>query len=225
MGGVDRRANLKALHRRAILDAASTYLDAHGAAGLRVDDIARHAGVSRRSVFNHFDSVDDLILTVVCEALASQIDAAYEHAVVRPADGGVEGAFDELAQVVQAIDLPGSMSGLYAVFGDPDVPADSRRDAMVAQTTSRVVDHLTSRTIARHPEVDNFDTELMVSAFISGVAVIVRHWVYRTDRTTADALVTWDRLLDDLALDVRTALVVRSRREATAVPGSGSVAM
>jgi TetR/AcrR family transcriptional regulator of autoinduction and epiphytic fitness len=65
---------LKARHRRAILDAATELIDRHRAARFSVDQLAERADVSRRTIFNHFTSIDEVVTTVCTETLGVVIE-------------------------------------------------------------------------------------------------------------------------------------------------------
>src|SRR5699024_10253535 len=76
--GADRREALRARYRRAILDAAADLMDQSEGAAFTVDTLAERADVSRRTVFNHFASVEDIVIEVFSEVLsgfADHIDA------------------------------------------------------------------------------------------------------------------------------------------------------
>src|SRR4029079_7497903 len=98
---------LKAPHRQAIVDAARRLIDAHQGPRFSVDELAAEADVSRRTVFNHFDSLDDVILAARTEildaALASFQDGAtgWVHG-----EGGVATVFEEIVQAGRSTDLP-----------------------------------------------------------------------------------------------------------------------
>ncbi|MGW6228038.1 helix-turn-helix domain-containing protein, partial [Cellulosimicrobium cellulans] len=62
----DRRAALRARHRRAIVDAAASLMEENGGARFTVDELAARADVARRTIFNHFASLDDVVVEV-CE--------------------------------------------------------------------------------------------------------------------------------------------------------------
>ena len=51
-------------HRERLLDAATEVFAARGYAGTRVDDIVEHAGISRRTLYEDFDSVDAILTEV-----------------------------------------------------------------------------------------------------------------------------------------------------------------
>jgi len=77
---VDRRSALKARHRQAIVDAARRLIDAHQGPRFSVDELAAEADVSRRTVFNHFDSLDDVILAACTEILDAVVASFREAA-------------------------------------------------------------------------------------------------------------------------------------------------
>ena len=66
---VDKRSARKAENRIAIMDAAEKLVLAGGLKALTADALAKESGVSRRTIFNHFSSVeaavvDEPVLTV-----------------------------------------------------------------------------------------------------------------------------------------------------------------
>jgi AcrR family transcriptional regulator len=72
-----RRSPVK---RRAIMDAARGVFLREGFAGASVDVIAAEAGVSKRTVYNHFDDKEHLFLAVVRTTLAS-VEAEFDAAL------------------------------------------------------------------------------------------------------------------------------------------------
>ena len=92
---VDRRSALKARHRQAIVDAARRLIDAHEGPRFSVHDLAAEADVSRRTVFNHFDSLDDVILAACTEILDAVVASFREAATASVHDeGGVATVFE-----------------------------------------------------------------------------------------------------------------------------------
>ena len=65
----DGRGGRRASTRRDILAAAEELVLENGLAGLRTKDLVRRSGVSERTVFNHFDSIEDTALTRIEEYL------------------------------------------------------------------------------------------------------------------------------------------------------------
>jgi AcrR family transcriptional regulator len=73
--GAGREAASKERRRARIVQAATELLDERGAEGFSVDEVAARAGVSRRTVFNHFGSIDHLVVAVGTEMLRGLIDS------------------------------------------------------------------------------------------------------------------------------------------------------
>jgi TetR/AcrR family transcriptional regulator, regulator of autoinduction and epiphytic fitness len=196
---------LKDRYRGAILEAATAMLAEQDGPRLHVDTLADRAGVSRRSVFNHFASLDDVVLTVACERVEQQIDEAYRRRTpARPDD--LLAAFDELTEVLRALDLPGTIASLHPVLGRPGTSPDPQQRQLTARTFDRVTDGLTSRLTVRYPALDLLSVELASTMLVHTIGVVARHWAVRTDRTSPAARAEWDRLLAHLLDQERAAL-------------------
>jgi len=61
---VDRRAERKAASHRALADAALRLARENGLDGFTIDDVARAAGTSRRTFFNHFTSKEEAVVEI-----------------------------------------------------------------------------------------------------------------------------------------------------------------
>ena len=72
MSPVDQHVPLREQRHRALVDAARALATETGADGFTVDRVATLAGVSRRTVFNHFAAVDEL-LVAVCEQILAEV--------------------------------------------------------------------------------------------------------------------------------------------------------
>ncbi|THD29151.1 MAG: TetR/AcrR family transcriptional regulator [Rothia mucilaginosa] len=59
----DKRSARKAENRIAIVEAAESLILEGGYGALNAEALAERAGVSRRTIFNHFASVDDVLIT------------------------------------------------------------------------------------------------------------------------------------------------------------------
>jgi len=203
-GTSDRRAALKARSRRAILDAADALLTERGGPGFGVDELAERADVSRRTVFNHFGSLDDVVLSICTQRLGEVIDEVHAAATATPVgDGSRSSMFDELAQTLRGADLPPAITYLAGALGPLAQGNDPRAQALAEEAFSRVADHLASELVRRYPRADMLDVQLLVSSLVHGVAVIAMHWVTTTDPAAPDARAAWDALVDRLIHSVR----------------------
>lgn len=202
---IDRRAAHKERHRRAILDAAAALITERGVPQLSVDELASRADVSRRTVFNYFPSLDDIVLTIASESLEQVIDQFFAHSADTPSAGGSrDDLFDELDQMLRIVDLPSTIASLYRVLGDPACAhEDPRRKQLIVQTFDRVAAHLAGEIARRRPGVDRVDIDLLVTALVHGIGVIATHWIATTDRIGPEAVAAWDHLTGRLLLSVR----------------------
>ena len=102
----DRRAALKKRHRTAIVDAADALIRERGSARFSVDELADRADVSRRTVFNHFSSLDDVVTTACARELAVVIDTFEAQVVATPLGDGTFGSlFDEARDHAQLVSI------------------------------------------------------------------------------------------------------------------------
>ncbi|WP_158609656.1 TetR/AcrR family transcriptional regulator [Cellulomonas triticagri] len=200
----DRRAALKARSRQAILAAADALLRERGDAQFSVDELAARADVARRTVFNHFDSLDDVVLSTCTARLNEVIHEVQTVASTTPVgDGSRSAMFDELALTLRGADLPEAITYLAGALGPLAEGNDPRAVVLAQEAFSRVADHLSGELVRRYPVADALDVQLLVSSLVHGVAVIALHWCTTTDPAAPDARAAWDSLVDRLIDSVR----------------------
>lgn len=202
----ERRGSSREQRRCALLAAARALASAHGPDGFTVDRLAAEAGVSRRTVFNHFAGVDQL-LVAVCEQVLAEVTTDLLAAVDRlTADlpvgrDGSRAALDALGEAVRVVDLPQAIVTIAQVLGGPDVPDE--RAATISRTAfEHVGGRLRDRLLDRAPDLDPLDLELSLSFLTNGIALLAGHWLeHHPDLTSpvgATARADWDRLIDRL---------------------------
>lgn len=204
----DRRAALKERSRQAIVQAAAELMDETGGTAFTVDELAERADVSRRTVFNHFASLEDVfaevcaeVLGELIEKLAVPIDAA---ATDGPTTEPGPAMLDELAAVVRSTDLVTPMAYLTRTLGGTDAGGPWHAN-LLTRALSQVGEGLTAVLRRRHPGADPLDLQLLVSAFTGGVLVCHAHWWERTGAADDDASrAVWAELLDRLIHQLRT---------------------
>ncbi|MDP4335068.1 TetR/AcrR family transcriptional regulator [Curtobacterium sp. A7_M15] len=202
---IDRRAALEAKHRAAILQAARDLIDERGGRGFSVDDLASRADIARRTVFNHFGSLDEVLLAVCEEELSVIVDRFLGDMAKTPVgDGSRSSMFDELESAARGADLAPAIAGMYRILGDPG--KDDPKAAVLTQTAfARVTDRLRDEVARRHPAADALDAALLVESLMSGIVVIAEHWLTTTGpRLDREALDDWDALLARLVHSVRS---------------------
>lgn len=202
---IDRRAALKAKHRAAILQAARDLVQERGGRGFGVEDLASRADIARRTVFNHFGSLDEVLLAVCEEELSVIVDRFLDDMAKTPVgDGSRSSMFDELESAARGADLAPAIAGMYRILGDPG--KDDPKAAVLTQTAfARVTDRLRDEVARRHPAADALDAALLVESLMSGIVVIAEHWLTTTGpRLDQEALDDWDALLARLVHSVRS---------------------
>lgn len=200
---LDRRAALKARHRAAIVGAARELIDEHGVDALSADQLAHRADVARRTLFNHFSSLDEIV--VACleaelhAALASVEDAA--HTAV-PEVSTARSPLDDLEVLLHAPDLAGAVVRIARLV---DGPGGSTRAERVQQEAVRHVSApLVARLRARHQDLTALDAELVTTTVMNGMAVVAATWLEETGgRLDAASRHRWDSLLDHLFTTLR----------------------
>jgi TetR/AcrR family transcriptional regulator of autoinduction and epiphytic fitness len=202
----DKRSHLRGQRHAAIVEAARALATEHGADGFTVEGVATLAGVSRRTVFNHFAGVDQL-LVAVCEQIFTEVTVELLEGLERGTASLPEGAahssaaLDALCESTRTVDLPAAIASIHRVLGPPD-PADERAEMIARTALEHVVGRLRERLVARAPGVDPLDLELTLTLLTSGLAAIGQRWVEdHPDLTTAvtpGARADWDHLLDRL---------------------------
>jgi len=199
----DRRAELKARHRQAILDAADSLIRERGKPHFSVDELAERANVSRRTVFNHFASLDDVIMMTCTQLLSAVVDEFRAATNAMPqGDGSIEALFDRITTALSAIDLPtvvAYLCGVLAADGD-----NGRSHSALNDVFSRATEQLSREIIDRSPAIDPFEVAVLMSSTMNGVAVVATRWLVQTGGTLdASSRRVWNDMLDRLITAIR----------------------
>ena len=203
----DRRSSLRDQRHVAIVEAARTLATEHGPAGFTIDRVASLAGVSRRTVFNHFATIDVLlvavceqVLTEVTSQLLVRVEELTEHLPEGPE--GSRAALDAVGEAARGVDLPTAIVTIHHVLGGPGATYGERAAAISRAAFEQVGDRLRGRLLDRAPDLDPLDLELALALLTNGLALIAAHWLgQQPDLTTdlpAGARADWDDLLDRL---------------------------
>lgn len=199
----DRRAELKARYRLAILDAADALIRERGKPQFSVDELAERADVSRRTVFNHFASLDDVIMTTCTRVLSAAVDEFRAATLSKPAgDGSLVALFEEITTAIRAMDLPPVVAYLAGVLGAEN---DGGRSAhSLGDVFTRATEQLAAEIADRASAIDGFEVAILVSSVMNGVAVVSGHWLDRTGGTLdASSRQIWRELIDRLISTTR----------------------
>lgn len=189
---IDRRAALKARSRRSILDAAANLMHRSGGTSFSVDELAAAADVSRRTVFNHFDSLEDLVIAVAEEMFGDLIGDIEAQAASPSSEP--ETVLADLASIAAADRMVPAVASLVGIFGGADVQP-SKRDAVLMQRSMALFTARISATMAeRHPDLDPLSLDLVVAAFLGGMLGFVERWSTETGAVdTPDSRRIWEQ--------------------------------
>lgn len=200
----DRRTASKAARRQAITDAALALAREHGGHGFSVDQLAERADVSRRTVFNHFGSLDEVLLAALGQVMDVLIEDFDRRSAATPVgDGSLASVFDEVSAALRAIDLVGPITALTSLLDGLDED-DEAGQRLVREVMHRTTARLAADVARRSPGADELDIDLLVHSLLGGLVVLHTHWSARTGAGTADdARAVWDELLDRLIATVR----------------------
>ncbi|HJE58103.1 MAG TPA: TetR/AcrR family transcriptional regulator [Nocardiopsis listeri] len=201
----DRREALKARHRRAIVDAAAELMSEIGGTDFTVDRLAARADVSRRTVFNHFKTMDDITLEVFREMLAVVLDGVDANLA---ASGEDTSMFDRVAGALRATDLVTPINELTRIFQTEDCgpghvldigdrALNPRQAVLFERALTDLGTRIAATTLRHHPSADPMEVELMCGALIGGALVVVRRWERATEGVdTAESRRVWNELFD-----------------------------
>ncbi|MGQ7351956.1 TetR/AcrR family transcriptional regulator [Quadrisphaera oryzae] len=171
----DRRAALKARHRAAIVAAARELVDERGAAGFTTDDLAARADVSRRTVFNHFDHLEDAVVACV-EAELERAISAVELDLGAAAPG--PSPLDDLQATLTTPEVATALSWLGRTLSAPGREAAAER--VRQQAMHRFGAGAAVRLRQRHPGLTPLEVQLLTTTVMNGMAVVATTWLEET---------------------------------------------
>ena len=194
----DGRSAVKAQHRQAIVAAATELVEAGDR--LTADDLAQRAGVSRRTIFNHFASLDDVVLAMCTEILSSVVDqlpAPTASSVGASAAETRKAMFAATAQALRSADLSDRVVQVWRALGGAAVD-DQHRQAFAQRALAMVADELAEQLTAHHPDADPLDVSLLANLLTHGLGVIGAYWVTGAGSDQPPDPASWDDLLHRL---------------------------
>ena len=208
----DRRSASKAARRQAIIEAALSLARERGRDGFSVEELAEHAGVSRRTVFNYFGSLNEILVAAahaqVMVILVEDFDARSR--ATPPGDGSITSVFEEIVHLLRGTELVGPMSTLVHLLGGlaEDDPMGSE---LVREVMHRTIERLAADVARRATQADPLEIDLLVHSLFHGIVVINGHWTARTGAVdTPESRETWTELLERLIKTVRDGYRPRS---------------
>lgn len=197
---LDRRVALGVRHHEALIEATIELLERDGIAAFTVERLAERAGVSRRTVFNHFGSVDELLTVAGSRVIGNVIDGLMSHTAEVLATSDPRTIVAELLDVMRQTDVVTSLAYLAMVLGSgrPDTPW---RHTLMVRTMSKVGQELSDTMRQRYPSIDPLDVAITIHSFLTAIVVVHSHWVDTTGAVDSTASrEEWGRLIDRIVI-------------------------
>jgi AcrR family transcriptional regulator len=201
---LDRRAALKARHREAILSAADALIRERGKPHFSVDELAERADVARRTVFNHFASLDEIVMITCTRVMMTAVAEFRAATAATPVgDGSRFSLFTEITSAVRGMDLPTVVAYLWGVLAEEGDAG--RSDSALQDVFTRTTEQLSQELAQRTTELDDLEMEILVSSLMNGIAIVSRHWIAQTGGVVdAPSRALWNDLMGRLVTTVRT---------------------
>ena len=190
----DKREAIRLRNRRSIIAAAGELATERGVAGVGVNDLAARAGVSRRTIFNHFPSAQDAVFEYLSDQVTGLIDRMLRELPAPDPSAGTE-LGDVYRQLIEALRTPTLLDELQPVFSVDlqETPAASLWEFRVTRTA---VDRLADVLRERLPQYTPFQIHLVATTLINALAECLDEWLARTDGALDEAARrTWGELL------------------------------
>lgn len=206
---VDGRSVLRAERRQAILTATRELVASASTTHITVEQVAERAGVSRRTVFNHFGSFDAL-LVAVCEEVLAEVTAQVLDDVARRARRTVAAqrdpgaSLDALCEAVRGADLPTAMVSIDRLIGG--LGGDETRVEAISQSAlDQVGRRIAAEVLRADPGLDPLTLELTVAFLMNGVGVLAHRWLEQSGaRLTPATRGAWTRSMSRLLRQIRS---------------------
>ncbi|MDN5918640.1 MAG: TetR/AcrR family transcriptional regulator [Pseudonocardia sp.] len=132
--------------RRALLSAARVAFASTGWSGTRLEDIARQAGVSVASTYNHFPTKHGLVANVFAPVLAPRLDRPKELLDAgHPVPEVLERHVRDLAELIRAespltVAFTSAVAEYTAKIGGPPDPSDHDDPRVIAPVAAMVIE-------------------------------------------------------------------------------------
>ncbi|WP_427016811.1 TetR family transcriptional regulator [Pseudarthrobacter sp. P1] len=182
-GAPSRRELNKAATREAIANAALALLRARDIGDFTVDDVATAAGVSRRTFFNYFPSVEAAIASFT----ENYLDLLLAELVGRPAD---EPVLESAQYALEAVGSPHDLAMLAQTCGLTQSPQLAR---FQLEAWDKCSTKITAMAMDRFgAQADELYIHTLVGAVVGGCRAAVEVWHRRHGADTSP------RSLDDL---------------------------
>jgi AcrR family transcriptional regulator len=165
-------------NRRAILDAALELVASKGLGAFSSQELAEAAGVSRRTIFNHFPSVAAAIRAAFVDLVSSEVRASIGLLLGQVGEGASLGrVFDAMTKSLESFETP----RVYIVLSRriPGGLGNAEDYVFSAAVYDAAFRTLGTAIVERQPHLDPESVYVMVGCFLNAVNVAERFWGVR----------------------------------------------
>ena len=194
----DKRGARKWRNRCAIVMAASELTDRHGVQGFSVDDLAAKAGVSRRTIFNHFSSAEDAGYEYLSE-LVTQLIGAVLAELPDPSERGEQTLGSVYRDLCAAMRTHTLVEALHPLLLQVTEVKESPTAALWSfRVTNAATERLEHVLRERLPDHDQLKLQLVATSIINSMSVCMDAWLFRTGGELDDqSRRIWDELMSE----------------------------
>lgn len=194
----DKRGALKWHNRRAIVMAAGELADLHGIQGFSVDDLAKKAGVSRRTIFNHFASAEDAGYEYLSELVSHLIGMVLAE-LPEPSEQTEQTlgqVYQDLCKAMRAHSLVEALRPL--LLQATDIKESPTAALWSFRVTNAATEELERVLQERLPDHGQLELQLVATSIINSMAVCMDAWLLRTGgELTEQTRSEWNELLTE----------------------------
>lgn len=173
---VDRRHAQKQRTRAQIVEAAGELVREHPGERLNVEQLIERADVSRRTIFNHFETLDEILIAVGFERLRVFRDALSDRLAHEPRPLDRTQLLALFGDVLQHESLPDTIAYFVSMLGV--APQHSSRSHQIFHGVfNQLSEVLIADMLHDNPALDRFDADLVIANVIGGMEVVTRAWL------------------------------------------------
>lgn len=196
-----RRAEQRAQVRTAVLDAAAAFIAEGDPSKYNADALAARAGIARRTIFNHFGSLDEVIAGVCLREMTMINEGVRAAVLAAPAADqdpvSSQQLFTELASALCQVESAGVILFIRDAgrFQSSRHAVHSSGGSTFLGASEQLVDVL----LAKYPSAVRLEVMLIVGAVVHGYVTISGLWLTEAERAgESPDLAGWEVLLDQL---------------------------
>ena len=170
---VSRRELNRERTRDALYEAVLTLVETRGLDALTADSVADAAGVSRRTFFNYYPSVDALI-TAGVEQLLSQLSAAM---VARPDDEALPDSVLAVVDEVVTTDVLASLTRAWRAIDESAAASRYAMEMLANHNEALAHDWAHERLRRTGIESDSLQESVVMGAYGAAFEAARHHWL------------------------------------------------